>query len=382
VTAPLLRPHPELEVPAFRVLVKEWAAFRRALGRTSPDKLARRFGPDVLPLLVRAVLVHQEQPFPEEALRPMPSADLMAIGKHLAVEFGHAHRFIPKGVRAALVKGVRYDPGRLAGQLEPFVILFLARCGEPFADVVIQVELYSLGLELWRRTRQEQLRRLRESPVGVLLFKILDEEPAALAYFNRRYLGREVAQTFTNAVRWAPSIVRDPTEAIEEANAERNLALAENLASLGQCSWEERVGRVMDRDPALRYAPASIHRDGQDLLRHLQAQKRTLPEGGALLSTDHPPTPDSRVTFGDLLRTKEPDPEAQATETLTVERILEVVTAQLGPLAARIVAAFLEPGGPRTREEVAAVVGCSVKTVSRTLKRLAQCAPLRDVLRL
>jgi hypothetical protein len=209
-----------------------------------------------------------------------------------------------------------------------------------------------------------------------VLLKILDEEPAALAYFNRRYVGRFVGPTFFNAVRRAPSVIRDPAEAIEEGKAERDLALVENLASLGQCSWEARVVRVMDQDRTLAYVPASIHRDGRDLSRRLLAQKRT-PTGGALRSTDHPLTWDNRVTCGDLLRTKEPDPEAQATETLTVERILEVVTARLGPLAARIVEVFMEQGAPKTQEEVAAIVGCSAKTVRRTLKRLVL---LRDEL--
>lgn len=317
--------------------------------------------------------IHRAHPFQGTDFGTVAAEELVGLNELTAEEFGTALSFIPKTARLLLGHLHNYDPGSVARRCEPLFVVFLMRLGVAATEVARQVQDYALLLELWELLRQEELRRLQACPLGVLVGMIFrHQEAEAFEVLKTTYFGKRVRGTIRTALRNIPTGISPAKEEVEaEIDAELNLAISEEVARFARMPRREFYVRVIDDDPALRYLPASIYRNAQDLLARLKAEKRMLPRGWRLESL-HAPLQDSTeeedpLTVGDVVRDeKSPDPSERA----HMARSLETIRRHLGDLTAKVVAAYLRPGPPPTVAEVAEGIGCDESTVKRILKRL------------
>jgi hypothetical protein len=385
--------YPELDASAFAALVEEWDGPGRRPQSILADDVASENLPEPLSLLQVAEHVHREQPFPSDAFTGLKATELLSLGERTSEEFGNALGFIPRADRLLLGRWSAYDPGLIAEKCESLFALYLVRSAVRWAIAAAQVEVYALLIELWRRLRQEELRRLQGSPIGVLAAMILKEEPEALEILNRRYLNKKVMSTLQNALRRTPTIierVRKPDGAElairEEAVLERDRLVAEQLHPFVGMRSRDFYLRLMDSAAPLHYLPANVRKDAQNLLEKLTANKRTLPPGSSLDSVDTPLDGLDDVTMKDTMSERDLAAGAEVTLAPAAEQAtqlgqaLKLIEDHLGRQAAQVVNEFTKPGPPPTAVQVAENLGCSEKTISRVLGRIQKDSTLRAAL--
>lgn len=281
--------------------------------------------------------------------------------------------WIPPGMLRAAFKG-RTDEGFLT-VLEQLQVVFLATL-VPFDLAVGGSRYLAFLVEAWHTLRQEELRRLTRSPLGVIVgMLVFHREPRTFDVLRRRYLGRKVRETIGAALRRTPSIADPATR--EEIDAWTNLAISEEMLRFARMSRREFYTRVLNHDPTFRYLPASIHRNAQNLLDRLGAERRTIPPGGRLESLESPlagSDESDSLTLGETVRQQEgPGPD----QRVHTREIVEAVHRRLGDQAARVIEAFLKPGPTPTIADVAETLGWSGRTVKRVLRQIRTHQQLR-----
>jgi hypothetical protein len=392
----------EMNTDAFERLAKDADRLRGQLAAEAP---ALEPPSATIQLLRRAAAIHQAPPsWAPAELAALSGDEIIESNKTIAGRLGKVLAFVPRAVQLKLAHTLEFDPGAIALASETAFVLHVVERGLPDAERL--VDHFALLVELWQALRAEELRRLRANDLLVTLAVIVGDGPdadQALDRLNKRYLSGKVRRSFLAAVASQPTLTTtevDPRTqrawpaSWDEVTAERNVAISAALAPFREMEFSEFYAHLLDADPRLQHLPASVQRDGLNLLEQVRAVRRTLPEGHSLVSLEESVDEESGARpLGEMIpglpgsgaatpseRDEAASPQAVVHRAMRGPRIakaLDLIRHHLGDQDAAIVGALLQLG---TTVDVAGAPDLSERTVRRALRRIREHPVLRRVL--